>query len=475
VTRGTVAAVPRAGLPPLSHIPSIQAEQRNATTPPAAAPAPTARASGPFISCAFALLWAGQSVSNLGDWVFNTTLMLWIALGLGHNQSWAPAAVSGVLIARFVPTILVGPLGGVFVDRWDKRRTLLWADALRALLIALLAPVAVLVALPLAWRLGAVYGVVVLTTLCAQFFDPARLALIGDVVAEPDRQRASGLEQVTMSLALVVGPALAAPLYVALGAHWAILADALSFVVSFLLVLRLRAPHVAGEDVSSERSQAGREFAAGLRVITGNRVLRTLFVAAILTLLGFGSINALDIFFATGTLHVPAALYGVLEGSLGAGLLAGAIAGGLYAGRLGLTRVLWLSLVAVGLLVLVYARLTSFGPALLVLFLGGIPNGTFNVVINPLLLQVTPRAFVGRVSAVLMTVMSVAALLSIVVSGLLDSTVLHGFHAHLFGVNVGPIDTIFSAAGLLGVAGGFYAFLNLRHVPITQHTEDNVA
>ncbi len=81
----------------------------------------------------------------------------------------------------------------------------------------------------------------------------------------------------------------------------------------------------------------------------------------------------------------------------------------------------------------------------------------------------------GRVSAVLMTVMSVAALLSIVVSGLLDSTVLHGFHAHLFGVNVGPIDTIFSAAGLLGVAGGFYAFLNLRHVPITQHTEDNVA
>ncbi len=89
----------------------------NATTPPSTAPAPTARASGPFISRAFALLWAGQSVSNLGDWVFNTTLMLWIALGLGHHQPWAPAAVSGVLIARFVPTLLAGPLAGVFVDR----------------------------------------------------------------------------------------------------------------------------------------------------------------------------------------------------------------------------------------------------------------------------------------------------------------------------------------------------------------------
>ena len=439
------------------------------------APAPTARVSGPFINRAFALLWAGQSVSNLGDWVFNTTLMLWIALGLGHNQPWAPAAVSGVLIARFVPTILIGPLAGVFVDRWDKRRTLLWADALRALLIALLAPVAVLASLPLAWRLGAVYGVVVLTTVCAQFFDPARLALIGDVVAEPDRPRASGLEQVTSSLALVVGPALAAPLYVALGAHWAILADALSFVLSFLLVLRLRAPRLPIERASNEQSHAGREFTAGLRVIAGHRVLHTFFVAAILAMLGFGSIDALDIFFATGTLHVAAGLYGVLEGSVGAGLLAGAIVGGLYAGRFGLTRVLWLSLVAVGLLELVYARLTSFGPALLVLFLVGVPNGTLNVVINPLLLQVTPRAFVGRVSAVLMTVMSVAALLSIVVSGLLDSTVLHGFHARLLGVAFGPIDTIFSAAGLLGVAGGLYTFLSLRHVPIIQHTEDKVA
>ncbi len=429
-----------------------------------AAPAPTARASGPFINRAFALLWAGQSVSNLGDWVFNTTLMLWIALGLGHTQPWAPAAVSGVLIARFVPTLLIGPLADVFVDRWDKRRTLLWADALRALLIALLAPVAVLASLPLAWRLGAVYGVVVFTTMCAQFFDPARLALIGDVVAESDRPRASGLEQVTSSLAFVVGPALAAPLYVALGAQWAILADALSFVISFLFVLRLRAPRLLLERVSNEPSHAGREFAAGLRIIASNRVLRTLFVAAIVAMLGFGSINALDIFFATGTLHVAAALYGFLEGSAAAGSLAGAIVGGLYAGWLGLTRMLWLSLVALGLLVLVYARLTSFGPALLVLFLMGIPNGTLTVVLNPLLLQVTPRAFVGRVSAVLMTVISVAALLSIAMSGLLDSTILHGFHARLLGVNVGPIDTIFSAAGLLGIAGGLYAFLNLRHV-----------
>jgi len=64
------------------------------------------------------------------------------------------------------------------------------------------------------------------------------------------------------------------------------------------------------------------------------------------------------------------------------------------------------------------------------------------------------------------------------VSGVLDSTILHGFHARLLGVNVGPIDTIFSAAGLLGIAGGLYAFLNLRHVsgaPDMPNMEDNIA
>ncbi len=420
----------------------------------------------------FALLWAGQTISNLGDWLFNTTLVLWIATGLGHGQPWAPLAASGVLVARSVPTILVGPLAGVFVDRWNKRRALLWADALRALLLLLLAPVAGLSSAPVAWRLGAVYAVVVLATVCGQFFDPARLALVGDIVAERERPRASSLEQVTMSLTLVAGPALAAPLYVGLGARWAILADALSFVASFLIILRLRPPHVPVERTPGTQGRVGGEFIAGLRLVAGNRVLRTLVVAGVLAMLGFGSLNALDVFFATGTLHASVALYGLLDAALGIGLLGGAVLGGLLATRLGLARVLWLSLVALGLLILVYARLTTFGPALAVLFLVGIPNGTLNVAAGPLLLGATPRAFVGRVEAVLVSLMSLAALLSTVVAGLLDSTLLRGFHARVLGVAAGPIDTVFTGAGLLALAGGIYAARNLRPISVTRQTED---
>lgn len=91
-----------------------------------------------LINRQFALLWSGQSISYLGDYVFDTTLLLWIAASIARGQSWGPLAVSGLLAATALPALLIGPIAGVFVDRWDKRRTMLWADALRAALVALL-------------------------------------------------------------------------------------------------------------------------------------------------------------------------------------------------------------------------------------------------------------------------------------------------------------------------------------------------
>jgi len=70
-----------------------------------------------FINRNFAFLWIGQAVSDLGDVIYLVTLSLWIATVIAHNQPWAPAAVSGVLIATALPTLVLGPLAGVFVDR----------------------------------------------------------------------------------------------------------------------------------------------------------------------------------------------------------------------------------------------------------------------------------------------------------------------------------------------------------------------
>src|SRR5215469_6303647 len=102
-----------------------------------------------LINRPFALLWSGQAISILGDFIFNTTLALWIVTRLAANQPWAPLAVSGALVAAALPDLLVGPFAGVFVDRWDRRRTMLRMDALRALLIGLLILLSGLVPVPL--------------------------------------------------------------------------------------------------------------------------------------------------------------------------------------------------------------------------------------------------------------------------------------------------------------------------------------
>ena len=419
----------------------------------------------------FGLLWGGQAVSIFGDFAFNSTLMLWIGTIVAKAQPWAPLAVSGVLVATAVPIVVVGPLAGVFVDRWDKRRTMMTMDALRAALIALLLVVSIVPLpflpgghLPIFWQLGVTYGMVFLISACAQFFNPSQMALIVDIVEEQARPRASGLSQATFSFAILLAPPLAAPVLFAFGVQWALLVDALSFVVSLLSILAIHVPqHVEGA-TEPQKQPFLREFGEGIRFFAGNRVLMTILLTGIVVLLGAGSLNALDLFFVTENLHTDPSFYGLLGAAAGAGSLLGAIIASIFAQRIGIVRMLWLSVVTLGALAIVYARLTSLAPALALNLLVGFSNAPINVAVEPLILHVTKREFVGRVMAVFLPVINLASIISIALAGFLASTVLHDFHQTLFGISFGPIDTVFVGAGILVILGGLYAMVNLRGV-----------
>src|SRR6516225_4035910 len=101
---------------------------------------------GFLINRNFRLLAFGQAISNMGDFVYSTTLLIWVFV-ITHSA----AAVSGVLIAQYLPVFLLGPVAGVFADRWNRRRTMVVSDVTRAI-IALL-PLVV----PLFLRLPAIY------------------------------------------------------------------------------------------------------------------------------------------------------------------------------------------------------------------------------------------------------------------------------------------------------------------------------
>ncbi len=422
-----------------------------------------------FINRDFALLWWGQSISSVGDYAWDTALVLWIANTLARNQSWAPLAISGVIIAAALPQIVVGPIAGVFVDRWNKRRTMVIATALQAALAILLIPPVIGLHLPLIgatrlptfWSLGVIYADVALITICSQFYLPAQLALIKDIVPDAHEDQAQEMTQAIQGLAVVIGPPVAAALVFGASVGWALLLNALSFVVAFVAVFAVRAPEAASSLRPGETGHFSAEFRAGVGYVLGHTVLRTILIAETLIWLGFGALQTLGYFFITENLHAPPALYGYFGADFGVGAILCGLLGTVGGRRIGLERILWIALITSGVFVIVMSHLTSFPLALVAAFFFGVTATAILVTGGPLAIDATERQFVGRVMATLNPVGRLAAFVSVIVAGALVSTVLAGFHATLFGVTFGPVDTVFTGAGLLAIAGGVYARLSL--------------
>ena len=434
-----------------------------------------AKKPGILVNRNFALLWFGQTISFMGDYLFDTTLVLWVVTQVAVGQSWAPLAVGVVLAAASIPILIIGPIAGVFADRWEKRQTMLRMDALRAVLIALLLPFATIVHLPAILTLIIISIVVFFVSASAQFFSPSSLTLVSIIVEEPHRARAFGLSQTMASLAMIVAPPLATILFFAVGAKIALLFDSLSFAVSFLAVLAIRAPKSVRSGVPGKQTSFLREFVEGVRFFVGNHILITVLTAAFLVVLYEGSFNALGIFFLQQNLHTPLNFYGFLNTAMGLGLTLGALLAAAFAQRLGVTNVLGLGLTLTGLLVIVYARLNNFIPALVIMFIQGLLVAGVNVSISPLVLHTTPQELLGRVAAVFKTGLNLSSLLAVTIVSFLASTVMHDFHATILGIAFGPIDTIFLIAGLLATVGGLYATFNLRGVKIAKEKEASIA
>jgi MFS family permease len=420
----------------------------------------------------FALLWVGQIISSIGDFALSATLVLWIATRLAANEPWAPLAVSGEFLALTIPVALCGPLAGVFVDRWDKRRTMLATDLTRALLVGLLVLLSTPLAddLPSTWILAAIYAVVALSSICSQLFTPSRLALIGDLVPPAQQARASSLMFMTVSLGVTIGPALAAPFYVAYGPEIALAFDALSFLVSFAALWALRAPGRV-RSATAAGGVAG-ELISGLRYFFHHRGLRTLLIVTALTLAGSSAINTLGVFFLTTNLQRPAAWFGLLSAATGIGVLIGSLCAVWIVPRLGPARSFSISVLVVGGLISIYARQTDFIWAVALLLLLGLPSAALNVAIGPLILAYTPRAMVGRAAAIYTPATSLAAALSAALVGYLASTALQGFHTSMLGAELRVYDTIILLSGALISAAGLYALARItptRPAPTAAH------
>jgi MFS family permease len=218
----------------------------------------------------FRRLWYGQIVSQLGDW-FDTIALFTLVSELtgGSGQ-----ALGLLLVAEFLPPTLVSPFAGVIIDRLPRKLVLVLSDILRALLVLLV----LLVDGP--GDIWLIYTVVVLKVSLVGVFEPARAALLPNVVSRGELVAANALSGITWSAMLAFGAALGGLVAGTLGFQAAILLDALSFWVSGWLINGIpvkethHLPAAQQGEAPEHASKSGiHELGEGLRFISGQRDL----------------------------------------------------------------------------------------------------------------------------------------------------------------------------------------------------------
>ena len=220
----------------------------------------------------FGLLWLAGLISFAGDFALVVALPLHI-----YRLTGSTLATAGAFAASILPRVVLGSIAGVFVDRWDRKRTMVAADLARAIVLLplLVAPDRLL----LLYAVAAVQGTIGL------FFAPAESALLPTLVGEEQLVAANAIAALNLSLSMLIGPALGALLYARTGIAGAASFDAVSYVGSALLIGLIAADarpvrRSAADINGSPWARMVADWRAGLGVVRRDRTLRVLFAAS---------------------------------------------------------------------------------------------------------------------------------------------------------------------------------------------------
>ena len=358
----------------------------------------------------FALLWLAGLIDIAGDWILIIGLPIYV-----YQLTGSTLATGGMLIASMAPRVLLGSVAGVFVDRWDRPRTLVLGNGLLALALLPLLAVHSAAGLAIVYVVAGVEGVL------AQFVRPAKAALLPNLVEEADLVPANALNGISDNLARLVGPALGGAIAAAFGIAGVALGDAASFVVAALLTALIGLPPrpAAPEPAAAapRRAWAGlwTEWVSGLRIIRQERPVAVIFAILAITSLGEGVMAVLFVAFVNRVIGGGAPELGWLMSAQAVGGLLGSLVVGPAGRRLAPAYLIGLGGVAFGLVDLAIFNNPRLAVDLALMVLVGVPGIAFGTGITALLQMSVPDAYRGRVFGALGTT---AALLSIAGTGL---------------------------------------------------------
>jgi MFS family permease len=336
----------------------------------------------------YRLFWTGAFLSNVGTWM-QAVAQGWLVLQLTNSPFWLGLDAFMATSPGFVFTLV----GGVFADRIDRRRLLLYTQVVAGIAALGLAAL-VATAVVNQWM---VLGFSFVTGCCMALASPSYLALTYDLVGREDLANAVALNSTQFQLARVVGPTLAGVAFRVFGLAGCFFANGLSFIAVVAALWMVRTEHQSNAPALKEQTAIWRDLVEGLRYVRNRpRVSSLLLLASVNSLFGAPYFTLVPI-YARDIFHLGATGLAVMMGTAGSGAFLGAL---LVAYLGDFRRKGWFVLggaIMFGLCIMGFALSSRLTPSLLFLFGLGFALVVSIAITNTLLQKLVTDQMRGRV------------------------------------------------------------------------------
>ncbi|MBL0386104.1 MFS transporter [Tumebacillus sp. ITR2] len=356
----------------------------------------------------FRRLWLAQIFSETGDWIRNMALLFWV-YQVSHGSS---LAVSVITVCEYAPVLFVTPFAGVWVDRWNRVKTMIVSDLLRSAAMLVIALAFLTGWLPFAYVGALLAG-------CFQsFFDPARTAVVAHVVPKEHSIAANSLTQVTRNTLRIVGPMIGTGVFALVGVSLSFGINTATFLLSAICLTGLL--RIPMETDPRPHRRIFAELREGFRYTVGHRMLRPMLIAGMTLGIGLGSYNSLQIFLVTQSLHLDESYVAILNSVQGVAMLTSALLIGTLAKSIQHRHKLIIAgLFLIGLGILLVAAAPNLLVAALARLIVGFGGTTLNIGLASLIQTFVHNDFLGRVSGILEPLIIGTMMVSAAVAGAL--------------------------------------------------------
>lgn len=337
----------------------------------------------------FVWLIGGQTLSEFGASI-TAFAIPWLMLELtGSSLQMGLSFAVG-----FTPYLILSLPAGVWADRFDRKRLMMVADAVRMLLI-LTIPLAHLAGHVTVPQLYIIQGGL---SACAALFDTAYVACLPNVVEKSQLQSANSAIQSGVSTSQILGPALAGVLVVWLGAENTVVVNGLSYLVSVISLMAIR-KRFSADSASPLQGTMVSQIGEGLRFVWNHRLIRTISVFTMMLNLGSAAIFALMLYHLNIDLHVGARYAGMIMSGWSVGTVVGSLCAGLLTRRFRMGTLMQVTLLGMTLPVFVMAFATWPIWLAVAFFIEGFSAVVWNVQSLSLRQSVIPDHLLGRCSS----------------------------------------------------------------------------